>query len=95
MGLQLMPLLAQGSTYTGIDQSSELISMGRQAWVNTPWQAEFHEGSIYETPFPENAFDIALTHTVLMHVPHPEKVLQEPCERAGSPICGVVFQVCM
>ena len=77
MGLQLMPLLAQGSTYTGIDQSSELISKGRQVWSTTPWQAEFHEGSIYATPFAEDAFDVTLIHTVLMHVPYPEKVLQE------------------
>jgi SAM-dependent methyltransferase len=77
MGLHLMPLLAQGSTYTGIDQSSELVSRGRQVWATTPWQAEFHEGSIYETPFADNAFDATLAHTVLMHVPYPEKVLQE------------------
>ncbi len=77
MGLQFMPLLVRGSTYTGIDQSSELISKGRQAWANMPWQAEFREGSIYETPFTDNSFDVTMTHTVLMHVPYPEKVLQE------------------
>jgi ubiquinone/menaquinone biosynthesis C-methylase UbiE len=77
MGLQLMPLLAQGSTYTGIDLSSELISRGRQAWAKTAWQAEFHEGSIYATPFTDNSFDVTMTHTVLMHVPHTGKVLQE------------------
>ena len=77
MGLQLMPLLARGSTYTGIDQSSTLVSRGRQLWANTPWQAEFHEGSIYETPFTDQSFDVTMTHTVLMHVPNPEKVLQE------------------
>ena len=27
--------------------------------------------------FADNAFDVTLTHTVLMHVPYPEKVLQE------------------
>lgn len=77
MGLLLLPLLPQGSTYTGIDQSSELISKGRQGWATTPWQGEFHQGSIYETPFADNSFDVTLTHTVLMHVPYPEKVLQE------------------
>lgn len=77
MGLRLMPLLAQGSTYTGIDQSSSLVSKGRQIWADKPWQAEFHEGTIYETPFADHSFDLTLTHTVLMHVPYPEKVLQE------------------
>lgn len=77
MGLQLMPLLVQGSTYTGIDQSPSLLSKGRQLCANTPWAADFYKGSIYETPFSDNAFDVTLIHTVLMHVPHPEKVLQE------------------
>lgn len=77
MGLQLMPLLLEGSTYTGIDQSSKLISQARRLWQKTHWQAEFHEGSIFETPFKDQAFDVTLVHTVLMHVPHPEKVIQE------------------
>jgi ubiquinone/menaquinone biosynthesis C-methylase UbiE len=77
IGLQLMRLLTQGSTYTGIDQSSTLISKGRQVWADKPWPAEFHEGSIYETPFADGSFDVALIHTVLMHVPYPDKVLQE------------------
>jgi len=76
-GLRLMPLLPRGSTYTGIDQSSSLVSRGRQIWADKPWYAEFHEGTIYETPFADNSFDLTMTHTVLMHVPYPEKVLQE------------------
>lgn len=77
MGLQLLPLLARGSTYTGIDLSSKLIARGRQVWANTPWEAEFQVGSIYAAPFADNSFDVAMTHTVLMHVPHPEEVIQE------------------
>lgn len=77
MGLQIMPLLPQGSTYTGIDQSSKLIARGKQACENTPWKAEFHEGSIFSTPFADKSFDVTMTHTVLMHVPDPEKALQE------------------
>jgi ubiquinone/menaquinone biosynthesis C-methylase UbiE len=77
VGLALMPLLAQGSTYTGVDESSKLISKGQQVWAGTPWQADFHQGSIYKTPFTDKSFDVTLTHTVLMHVPHPETVLDE------------------
>jgi ubiquinone/menaquinone biosynthesis C-methylase UbiE len=77
MGLELMPLLAPGSIYTGIDKSAQLISKGIQVWANTPWSAEFFAGSIYETPFAADSFDVTLTHTVLMHVPNPEKVLHE------------------
>jgi len=77
MGLKLMPLLARGSTYTGLDQSVELLALGRRLWSSTSWPAEFHEGSIYATPFADNAFDVSLAHTVLMHVPRPEQVIQE------------------
>ncbi|OGN93554.1 MAG: hypothetical protein A2Z71_10635 [Chloroflexi bacterium RBG_13_50_21] len=73
----LLRFLPQGSTYTGIDQSAKLITKGRQVWADTPWMAEFHEGSIYETPFTRQSFDVSLTHTVLMHVPYPEKVIHE------------------
>ena len=77
MGLMLMPFLAQGSTYTGIDQSFQLISTGHQVWADTIWQADLYQGNIYATPFADDTFDVTLTHTVLMHVPYPEKVLQE------------------
>jgi SAM-dependent methyltransferase len=77
MGAKLLPLLPSGSSYTGIDQSAALISKARQAFARAPFQAEFHEGSIYATPFSDDSFDVALTHTVLMHVPYPEKALQE------------------
>ena len=77
MGLALMRLLPEGSAYTGIDQSAKLITKGRMVWADMPWQAEFHEGSIYDTPFNSQSFDITLTHTVLMHVPYPEKVIHE------------------
>jgi SAM-dependent methyltransferase len=77
MGLKLLQLFPSGSTYTGIDQSAALISIARQVCARASFHTEFHESSIYQTPFPENTFDISLTHTVLMHVPHPEKVLEE------------------
>lgn len=77
MGLVFMPLLAQGSSYTGIDTSSQLISQARQVFSKTPWPHEFYEGSIFQTPFQDNVFDVTFTHTVLMHVPDPEKALKE------------------
>jgi SAM-dependent methyltransferase len=57
MGMKLLPLLPPGSTYTGIDQSTALIAKARQAWARAPFQAEFQEGSLYKTPFP-NTLDI-------------------------------------
>lgn len=77
MGMVLLPLMPAGSTYTGIDQSEPLITEARRVFEKAPYQAEFHVGSIYGTPFPDASFDLSLTHTVLMHVPEPEKVIRE------------------
>ena len=77
MGMKFLPLLPAGSSYAGIDQSATLIAKARQIWKTTHFPVEFHQGSIYEIPFPDDTFDIALTHTVLMHVPQPERALQE------------------
>ncbi|HWQ46224.1 MAG TPA: class I SAM-dependent methyltransferase, partial [Longilinea sp.] len=77
MGLQFLPLLAAGSTYTGLDESAPLITEARRIWSNAPWPADFHEGSIFAAPFEDDSFDVTLAHTVLMHVPTPEKALQE------------------
>jgi len=75
MGLQLMPLLVQGSTFEGIDEFVQVSLQGTPGLGKYPF--EFHAGSIYEAPVTDNSFDGAMTHTVLMHVPYPEKVLQE------------------
>ncbi len=75
--MKLLPLLPAGSSYTGVDQSVSLIAQARRIFEKAPFHAEFHDGSIYETSFPANTFDISLTHTVLMHVPDPQKAIQE------------------
>lgn len=77
MGFLLMPLLAGGSSYTGVDLSASLVAEGQGLMARAFWPARFSVASIYETPFPENSFDLAISHTVLMHVPHPERVLEE------------------
>ncbi len=77
IGLALMPLLAPGSTYLGIDQSAQLINRGRQYFAGTPWKAEFIEGSVYNSTLADQSYDVTLTHTVLMHIPHPEDVINE------------------
>ena len=54
--------------YTGIDISR---SVGR--FMHKP----FLQASATELPFPENSFDAIWTITVLEHVPHPERGLEE------------------
>jgi SAM-dependent methyltransferase len=76
-GTMLLPLLPGGSTYTGVDQSLELIAQARRMYAAMPYPSEFFEGSVYHVPFDDSTFDVAASHTVLMHIPHPEKAIQE------------------
>jgi SAM-dependent methyltransferase len=77
IGLVLMPLLAKGSTYTGFDTAEGLLEKGRRIYADLPYSAEFLRGNVHDTPFVDSTFDVAISHTVLMHVPQPEKGLAE------------------
>lgn len=77
MALMLMPLLPQGSSYTGFDQSPQLVADARAALAGAPFPVELLEGSVFEAPLPDDAFDVAFTHAVLMHIPEPERALAE------------------
>ena len=76
-GQMLMPLVPGGSTYTGFDQSADLIEKGRQLWAGSPFQAEFSVGSVQEAPFADDSFDIAISQAVLMHVSDATKAIRE------------------
>lgn len=76
-GLRLMPLLPEGSTYTGFDQSSVLIDEARRIYDGSPYDAEFSVGSVHSAPFSDNTFDVAVCKGVLMHVPNPLDAIRE------------------
>lgn len=77
MALMLMPLLREGSSYTGFDQSSQLVSEARAILAGAPFPAEVLEGSAFEAPLPDESFDVTLSHALLMHIPEPERALAE------------------
>jgi len=76
-GQMLMPLLPDGSTYTGIDPSSALIAEGRRLFAGSPFGAEFYEGDAHNVPFAEDSFDVAISQAVLMHIPDPMGAIRE------------------
>lgn len=47
------------------------------------------QASIYEIPYPDNAFDFVFCHRVIMHTPDPEKALRCICKKAKPD--GVLF----
>jgi SAM-dependent methyltransferase len=76
-GQMLMPLLPEGSTYTGFDQSSPLLEEGRRLFAGTRYCAEFTEGTVHDAPFPDSSFDVAVSQAVLMHIPNPMGAIRE------------------
>lgn len=69
VGLFLLPLLAPGSTYTGLDVSGPLLERGRALFAGRPGGARFVEAEATAAPFEDGLFDVAIAHTVLMHLP--------------------------
>ncbi len=76
-GLHLMPLLPAGSTYTGFDRSRPLLAKGNEVSASLPCPARFVQGDVHAAPFGDSRFDVAVAHTVLMHVVSPERVMAE------------------
>ena len=77
IGLILLPLLAKGSTYTGFDTADTLLEKGRRIYADLPYPARFIRSDVHHAPFPDGSFDVAICHTVLMHVPQPQQGLTE------------------
>ncbi|MDA3846536.1 MAG: methyltransferase domain-containing protein [Vallitaleaceae bacterium] len=89
LGVKLLPFLPKGSTYTGIDQSLELIEQGRTIFEGTDYKFEFKQSDI-DSYVGERNYDIALCHAFMLHVYEPSDVLQimiDSVKDNGKVIC--------
>jgi ubiquinone/menaquinone biosynthesis C-methylase UbiE len=77
LGTKIMPLLHAGSSYTGVDKAPNLLNAGRKLFTKYYFLHTFVESEVYHTPFEENTFDIAIAHSVLMHLERPMEALKE------------------
>jgi len=75
LGLRLLPLLPEGSSYTGIDLGDKLIEYAHELFNGSPYQTEFFVGDINTFTF-ERKFDVAVCHAVLLHMSDPMNVLK-------------------
>jgi ubiquinone/menaquinone biosynthesis C-methylase UbiE len=76
-GLFLMPMLARGSCYTGLDRSAPLLERGRALFAALPYRSRFIRSDASSSPFRDSQFDVAFAHTLLMHLPEPAPALTE------------------
>lgn len=76
MGLLLMPLLPEGSTYTGIDFSEELLAQGRKYFEEKKVKGTLLCQDVYTYDVKEK-FDIVLEQNALRHLNNPQMFLQK------------------
>ncbi|GIO96075.1 methyltransferase [Paenibacillus lautus] len=89
LGLKLLPLLPEGSTYTGIDKGEDLIKEAREVFDKLPYSAEFIQGDI-EDMFVHRQYDVAICHAFLLHMANPRMILQKMVDSVldgGRVIC--------
>lgn len=89
LGLKLLPLLPEGSTYTGIDSSLELIEEARAIFVNSLFDTNFINCDIYEYK-PASVYDVAICQSIIRHSNYPEKILEkmvDSIKTGGKVIC--------
>jgi ubiquinone/menaquinone biosynthesis C-methylase UbiE len=77
LGIKLLPLLPQGSTYTGIDKSVPLLDEARKVFAQLLYQHQFVQSEVYDVPLEANSFDLTVSHAVLMHLQRPVDALDE------------------
>lgn len=76
LGLVLMPLLPEGSKYTGIDSGETLLAEARELFRLLPYESQFIEGDATEIES-NDTYDIAICHAFLLHMSSPKTMLQK------------------
>jgi SAM-dependent methyltransferase len=76
LGSKLLPILPEGSKYTGIDAGVKLIDHARDIFKDTPYTTEFIVGDIQKMNI-DPKYDISVCHAFLLHVGNPKQVLQK------------------
>lgn len=75
--LDLAELVAPGET-VGVDMDARQLEIARASAASRGLaNARFQTGSVYELPFADASFDVALAHTLLFHLSDPPRALRE------------------
>ncbi|MDF2685250.1 MAG: Methyltransferase type 12 [Clostridia bacterium] len=76
IGLLLLPLLPQGSTYTGIDFSEVLLQEAKKIFIDSPFKTKFFQADLTQY-VPSQDYDIAISQAVLRHIPNHKNILDK------------------
>lgn len=76
LGALLLPILPDGSTYTGIDKGGQLLMEAKSIFAQSPYETHFIEADLNDY-VPEEKYDIAICQCVLQHIPDAIKILKK------------------
>ena len=76
MGVMLLPLLPEGSTYTGIDFSMNMLREGERLFAQEGYHAEFVCDDFLQHSFGKH-YDITLSQCAMRHVNKPQEFLHK------------------
>jgi SAM-dependent methyltransferase len=83
-GRAAIALAKRGGRVTGVDASSEMLSVARRRAGDAGVSIAFVEGDAHALTFPDQSFDAVVCLRVLMHVPDWRQSLGELCRVAGA-----------
>lgn len=89
IGILLLPILPEGSTYTGVDISDTLLNDARHIFTELEYDANFIKCDLNEFS-PEERYDIAISQAVLRHIPNAKRILDKMIHsviKGGMVIC--------
>lgn len=95
LGTKLLPLIPEGSTYTGLDIGENLLCEARKIFKKSPYKTTFINVDLTKL-IPEQKYDLAICQAVLRHIPSPKDILEKMIDSVvlgGMVICIEVNRV--
>ena len=89
LGMKMLPVLADGSTYTGIDIAEKLLEEAEAIFSETQYKTHFIKSDLLEFDTKEK-YDVVICQAVLRHIPEAKEVMKKMVEVAvngGLIIC--------
>jgi SAM-dependent methyltransferase len=83
LGQMLLPLLPEGSTYTGVDINEKLIADAEQFFNTTNFKTNFIKKDIYSFAS-DRKYDLAICQAFLRHINNPINALQKMIESVNN-----------
>jgi SAM-dependent methyltransferase len=76
-GLNAVPIIQRGYSYTGVDISKKMLDQLRQKFPEPPSNVTLIKGEASSLPFQDHCFDVLITRHLLHLVPDWRKALRE------------------